>query len=73
MISIVIPAYNEEKYIGKTLDSILAAKKNYQDPKSIEIIVVNNCSSDKTVEIVKSKGAQIVNEEKRCIASVRNK
>ena len=72
-ISIVIPAYNEEKYIGKTLDSILAARKNYQNPKSIEIIVVNNCSTDKTEEIVKSKEAQIVNEEKRCIASVRNK
>lgn len=72
-ISIVIPAYNEERYIGKTLDSILTAKKNYQDPKSIEIIVVNNCSTDKTEEIAKSKGVLVVNEEKRCIASVRNK
>lgn len=46
MISIIIPAFNEEKYLGKTLDSV----KN-QDYRDYEIIVVDNCSVDKTAEI----------------------
>jgi teichuronic acid biosynthesis glycosyltransferase TuaG len=46
-ISIVIPAYNAEKYIKQTLDSI--AK---QTVKPYEIIVVNDCSTDKTLQVV---------------------
>lgn len=48
-ISIIIPAHNEEKCIGKTIESILNAK--YDNDK--EIIVVNDGSKDKTEEIVK--------------------
>jgi len=45
-ISIIIPAYNEEKYIGETLKSI----KN-QDFKDYEIIVADCFSNDNTVKI----------------------
>lgn len=48
MISVVIPAYNEEKNIGRTLDS-LVAQTTTQD---YEVIVVDNASTDKTPEIV---------------------
>lgn len=48
MISIVIPAYNCESYIKKCLDSILK-----QSFKELEIIVVNNGSTDKTIDILK--------------------
>ena len=48
MISIVIPAYNCESYIKKCLDSILK-----QSFKELEIIVVNNGSTDKTLDILK--------------------
>jgi glycosyltransferase involved in cell wall biosynthesis len=51
-ISFVIPAYNEEAYIGKCLDSMLKViKRSHIDS---EIIVVNNASTDKTREIVLS-------------------
>jgi glycosyltransferase involved in cell wall biosynthesis len=52
--SVVIPAYNSEKYIALTLESILD-----QDCLPAEIIVVNDQSSDSTVEIVRSFGGSV--------------
>ena len=46
-VSVVTTAYNIEDYIGKCIDSLLA-----QTHKDIEIIVVNDCSTDKTMDIV---------------------
>lgn len=48
-ISIIIPAYNAEKYIEKCLDSIISQTK-----KELEIIVVNDGSTDNTESIVKN-------------------
>jgi len=48
-VSIIIPTYNGAKYIKETIDSCLN-----QSYKNIEIIVVDDCSSDSTVEILKS-------------------
>lgn len=50
-ISVCIPAYNSERYIGSTLDSLLA-----QDYPDYEIIVSDNRSTDRTAEIVKHYG-----------------
>ncbi len=47
LVSICIPVFNGEKTIAKTINSIVN-----QTYKNIEIIVVDNCSSDSTVEIV---------------------
>lgn len=66
-ISVVIPAYNEEKYLGKALESL----KN-QTEKPFEIIVVDNNSTDKTAEIAKSFGARVVTEQKQGISYARN-
>ncbi|MDD4409612.1 MAG: glycosyltransferase family 2 protein [Candidatus Pacebacteria bacterium] len=50
MISVIIPAYNEENRISSTLsDLILFIKENNLD---MEVIVVNDGSTDKTVEVV---------------------
>ena len=48
-ISVVIPMYNAEKYIGDCLDSIFA--QTFQD---FEIIVVDNCSTDNSCKIVEN-------------------
>lgn len=50
--SIIIPAHNEEKYIGKYLDSIVKASEAYKE--QTEVIVVLNRCTDKTEEIAKS-------------------
>ncbi len=47
MISVIIPVYNLEKYIDKTLDSILR-----QDVKDMEIILVDDRSTDSTVSVI---------------------
>ena len=49
LVSIIIAAYNEEKHIEECINSIL--KQSFKD---FEIIVINDKSSDKTAEIVKS-------------------
>ena len=51
ILSIVIPAYNEEAYIGRLLELIGEVDMASLD-LTLEIIVVNDCSSDRTAEIV---------------------
>lgn len=47
-ISVCIPVYNVEKYVGRCLESILN-----QSLKDIEIIVVNDCTPDNSMDIVR--------------------
>lgn len=49
LVSICVPMYNAEKTIGKTIASIIG-----QIYKKIEIIIVDNCSSDASVKIVQT-------------------
>ncbi len=46
-ISIIIPCYNVEKYVGQCLDSIIN-----QTYKELEIILVNDGSKDETLQII---------------------
>jgi glycosyltransferase involved in cell wall biosynthesis len=63
-VSIVIPVYNEERNLSKCLSSVLAQRY----PKNlIEIIVVDDNSTDRTVEIARQSGARILrNGFKNC-------
>lgn len=47
VVSVIIPMYNAEKFIKETIDSILN-----QSLSDLELIVVDNCSEDRSVEIV---------------------
>lgn len=48
LISVIIPCYNQEKYIAECLDSVLA-----QSFKDFEAIVVDDGSVDNSLEIIK--------------------
>ena len=56
MLSIIIPTYNEEKYLGRLLRLI---RNQFYQPK--EIIVTDNRSTDKTVSIAKKFGCRVIN------------
>jgi len=60
-LSFVIPAHNEEKYIGQCLDSIFRELKNA--PYDVEVIVVNNASTDGTREVAQKYPGVIVIDE----------
>ena len=69
--SVVIPAHNEEKYIGKCLRAVRSAAK-YVGSDGVEMIVVANRCTDMTCKIAEHYGARVLKNDDKCIASVRN-
>jgi glycosyltransferase involved in cell wall biosynthesis len=71
-LSIVIPAYNEEKYLPKCLESVAAQLGKTAHKNDIEVIVVNNASTDKTKEIAQSfAGVMVVDEINKGLVRAR--
>lgn len=66
--SIIIPAFNEEKYLLDTLRAVRKACAGL----SCEIIVVDNESTDKTAQIARDFGVKLIAESEHNIAKVRN-
>lgn len=70
-VSVIIALYNKEKYIKKCIKSLLN-----QTLKDIEIIVVNDCSTDKSLDIVKSFDDKrikvVINKKNKGIGITRN-
>ena len=58
LISIIMPVKNGEKYLKEAIDGIHNQKMN------VEIILVNDGSTDKTEEIAKENGCIVINHEK---------
>lgn len=73
-ISVIIPAYDEEKCLGETLESIQRAKDFLLEKAAVptQVIVVDNDSVDSTAEIALSFRAKVVKEPKHNVARVRN-
>jgi len=69
IISVVIPAYNEEKYLPRVLSSL--AKQDFKG--DYEVIVVDNNSTDNTAKIAKKKGARVIFEKNRGVCFARQK
>ena len=68
MISVVIPAFNEEKLLGATLACIREATRGMD----IELVVCDNNSTDRTAEIARQAGAKVVFEPLNQISRARN-
>ncbi len=85
IISVVIPAHNEEEYLPSCLEAVKRAAAALSDvnsvgpgngsgggPGSVEIVVAANRCTDRTAEIAESFGAVVVRNDARSIAQVRN-
>ncbi len=71
--SLIIPAFNEEAYLPALLNSVAAARTCYAGgPDTIEVVVVDNASTDATADLARSGGFRVVREDRRVIAAVRN-
>ncbi len=55
MISVVIPAYNEERLIGQCLDAFVRQRTHH----AFEVIVVDNASTDRTTQIARSYAPRV--------------
>lgn len=72
MISVIIPAYNAEKYIARSINSVL--EQTYRDT---EVLVVNDGSTDSTQAIVESfcithEQVKLINTKNRGVSCARN-
>ena len=70
VLSIIIPAYNEEAFLPRTLESLGKVIKSR--PVDIEVIVVDNNSTDNTASIAGDWGARVVFEPYNQISRARN-
>jgi len=70
MISFIIPAHNEEAWVGRCVSAIRNAAESLGEPH--EIIVVDDASTDATAAIARQQGAQVIRVEHRQIAATRN-
>jgi glycosyltransferase involved in cell wall biosynthesis len=70
VLSIAIPAHNEEKFIGRCIESIYSSASLAS--QSVEVVVALNRCTDRTEDIATALGARCVVENAKCIAAVRN-
>lgn len=70
MLSIIVPAHNEELLLGRTLYHLTTALDELRLPS--EIIVVDDASTDRTAAIAEEYGARVVHVNHRQIAATRN-
>ncbi|MEA3266052.1 MAG: glycosyltransferase [Candidatus Fermentibacteria bacterium] len=73
MLSLIVPAYNEQDYLPALLNSVEIARSHHNtENTSMEVIIADNCSTDRTAEVALSYGCRVVRVEKTVIAAVRN-
>ena len=71
LLSVVIPAFDEEAYLPQTLGNLFDAKRTCTCP--LEILVVDNDSRDATARIASEWGVEVIVEKVHNIALVRNR
>src|SRR6185437_3911712 len=73
LVSVIIPCYNAEKYIGQAIESILN-----QTYKNFEIIIINDGSTDQSADIINNyilldNSIQLYNQPNKGVSASRNK
>ena len=73
-LSVIIPALNEERFIGETLRRLDPAVQSLQSSHNcpVQVLVVDNDSKDQTAEVARGFGAIVIPESIRNIARARN-
>ena len=70
MISFIVPAHNEEAWVGRCVSAIRSAMELVGEPN--EVLVVDDGSTDATGLVAQQQGAQVIRVEHRQIAATRN-
>jgi glycosyltransferase involved in cell wall biosynthesis len=68
---VVIPAHNEERYLPACLDAVRVAAARFGRP--VEMLVVLNRCTDRSREAAEERGARCVEDQSRCLSTVRNR
>lgn len=73
-ISVIIPAFNEERFLPRTLEHLRRATERLGSVggRHVETIVVDNASTDRTAALALAAGARVVSVPEHNIARVRN-
>jgi glycosyltransferase involved in cell wall biosynthesis len=72
-LSVIIPAFNEERLIGRCLESVSTAFAHNRTPGlKAEVILVDNNSTDRTAQLARQAGARVVFEPVNQIGRARN-
>ena len=71
-ISVVVPAYNEDAFLPRLVESLLEARRRGPGEGAVELIVADNASTDATAEVARRLGCRVVRVERRSIAAARN-
>jgi GT2 family glycosyltransferase len=73
-ISVIVPAFNEQRLIGETLDRTKTALEGFRRRNwETELIVCDNNSNDRTADVARAAGASLVFEPFNQIARARNR
>ena len=73
-ISVIVPAFNEARGLGQTLDHLHAAAELWRTHTDtpVQILVVDNASTDRTAAIARDHGISVIREDDHNVARVRN-
>ena len=69
--TVIIPAHNEEKYIAKCIKAIRRAEKLIPN-ENVQILIVLNRCTDRTSDIAKKYGADVIYNSDKCLSKIRN-
>ncbi len=72
MLSLIVPAYNEARYLPLLLDSVDAARAAYRGGEPVEVVVADNASTDATGAVAAARGCRVVPAAFRSIGATRN-